>query len=123
MQISKRLFLKFCILAALFLPSPVFSQLCTPDTRCTDYTKCYINNKLQPCAYGSGGASNGGIIFRHGIFYVEWISESRAIVTYGKHKEFKANAKVSAENGYNVLRLSDGVVVMYPLAGGRYAGG
>ena len=107
----------------LALPVAAFDQLCQPTTRCTDYSKCYINNVPQPCAYGSGGAMYGGIIFKHGTFDIEWISQALARVAYGKRKEFKALAKVSVENGYRVLRLDDGVVVKYPASGGRYAGG
>ena len=118
---KKRVFLASS-LAVLALPAGAFAQLCTPNTRCTDYSKCYINNVAQPCAYGSGGASNGGIIFRHGIFEVEWISDIKANITYGKRNEFKATAKISVEHGYRVLRLSDGVVVRYPVSGGRYGG-
>jgi len=114
---------QFGILAFLAFPAAALAQLCTPKTRCTDYSKCYINNVPQPCAYGSGGAAYGGIIFRHGIFEIEWLSESKAKVTYGKRREFKATANISVENGYRVLRLSDGVVVKYPASGGRYAGG
>lgn len=109
-------------LLMLTLPSAAFAQLCTPGTRCVDYSKCYINNVMQPCAYGSGGAMSGGIIFRHGTFYVDWTSGTRAKVTYGKHQEFKTNAKISVENGYRVLALSDGVVVKYPISGGTSAG-
>ena len=113
----------FGLLAFLALPAAAFAQLCTPNTRCTDYTKCSINNVVQPCAYGSGGAAYGGIIFRHGTFEVEWLFESRAKVAYGKRNEFKATATISVENGYRVFRLSDGVVLKYPSSGGRYAGG
>jgi len=108
----------FGVLAFLALPAAAFAQLCTPNTRCIDYSKCYINNVPQPCAYGSGGAFLGGIIFRHGDFEIEWQSDGKAKVTYGKRREFKATAIFSVENGYRVLRLSDGVVVKYPASGG-----
>ena len=114
---------QFGLLAFLALPAAALAQLCTPNTRCTDYSKCYINNVPQPCAYGSGGATLGGIIFRDGTFEIEWLSESKAKVTYGKRREFKAIAQISVANGYRVLRLSDGVVVKYPVSGGKYAGG
>lgn len=91
------------------------AEFCTPNTRCTDYSRCYINNVAQSCAYGSGGATYGGVNFKHGIFEIEWISETRAKVTYGKRKEFKATARVSVKNGYRILSLSDGVVVEYPV--------
>ena len=123
MEPLKNLCSKAGIIAFLALPAAAIAQLCTPMTRCTDYSKCYINNVAQPCAYGSGGAAYGGIIFKHGTFDLEWISESRANVTYGKRGEFKAKARISIENGYRVLRLSDGVIVRYPASGGRYAGG
>jgi len=103
--------------------APAFAQICTPQTRCTDYAKCFINGKAQPCAYGSSGASSGGIMFRHGTFYVDWISDTRAKVTYGKRQEFNATARVSESGGYKILKLSDGVTVKYPISGGRYAGG
>lgn len=110
-------------IVAMLLPVKALAQLCEYNTRCIDYSKCYINNVAQPCAYGSGGASYGGVIFRHGTFEIEWLSDTRANVTYGKRKEFKAVARVSTENGYRVLRLTDGVVVKYPASGGKYAGG
>jgi len=59
-----------------------------------------------------------GIIFRHGDFEIEWQSDGKAKVTYGKRREFKATAIFSVENGYRVLRLSDGVIVKYPASGG-----
>jgi len=65
-----------------------------------------------------------GIIFRHGTFYIELQSDGIAKVTYGKRREFKATAigsVESVENGYRVLRLSDGVVVKYPASGGIHA--
>jgi len=111
------------VVSFLALPAVASAQLCEPMTRCTDFSRCYINKVAQPCAYGSGGAAHGGIIFKHGTFEIEWLSESRAKVTYGKRREFKANARISIENGFRVLRLSDGVVVKYPDSGGRYAGG
>ena len=64
-------------------------RYCMPGTRCTEYANCYINNVRQPCAYGSGGARLGSIIFDHGEFDIEWVSEDFAYVTYGKNKEFK----------------------------------
>lgn len=62
-------------------------------------------------------------MFKHGIFEIEWISDTKANVIYGKRREFKASAKVSTENGYVVFRLSDGVTIRYPASGGKYAGG
>ena len=95
-------------------------RYCEPGTRCTEYSVCFINQVKQPCAYGSGGAIYGGIIFDHGYFSVEWLTDQTAKVTYGKNQEFKANAQISEENGFRVLRLSDGVTVKYPASGGRY---
>jgi len=121
MKLSQRMLLNTAILAIAAIPISAFAQLCTPNTRCTDYSKCYINNVAQPCAYGSGGATYGGIKFRHGIFEIEWLSETSAKVTYGKRQEFNATAKITVENGYRVLRLSDGMVVRYPASGGKHA--
>lgn len=94
-------------------------RYCEPDTRCIEYSVCFINQVKQPCAYGSGGAIYGGIIFDHGYFSVEWLSDRSAKVTYGKNQEFKSNAAISIENGFHVLRLSDGTTVRYPASGGR----
>ena len=94
-------------------------RYCVPDTRCREYSVCFINQVKQPCAYGSGGAAYGGIIFDHGYFSVEWLSDRSAKVTYGKNQEFKSNAVVSIVNGFRVLRLSDGTTVRYPASGGR----
>ena len=94
-------------------------RYCVPGTRCVEYSVCFINNAQQPCAYGSGGAIYGGIIFDHGYFSVEWLSDQEATVTYGKNQEFKADAVISVENGFRVFRLSDGTTVRYPASGGR----
>ena len=56
-------------------------RYCEPGTRCTEYSVCFINHVEQPCAYGSGGARYGGIIFDHGYFSVEWLSDRSAKVT------------------------------------------
>jgi len=95
-------------------------RYCEPATRCTEYYVCFINQVKQPCAYGSGGAAYGGIIFDHGYFSVEWLTDQTAEVTYGKNQEFTANAQISVENGFRVFRLSDGVTVKYPATGGRH---
>ena len=94
-------------------------RYCEPGTRCTEYSVCFINQVKQPCAYGSGGAVYGGIIFDHGYFSVEWLSNQTGRVTYGKDQEFKSNAQISVENGFRVFRLSDGTTVKYPTSGGR----
>ena len=94
-------------------------RYCVPGTRCTEYSICFINQVKQPCAYGSGGAIYGGIIFDHGYFSVEWLSDQTAKVTYGKNQEFKSNAVISVENDFRVFRLSDGTTIRYPASGGR----
>ena len=94
-------------------------RYCEPATRCMEYSVCFINQVKQPCAYGSGGAAYGGIIFDHGYFFVEWLSDGRATVTYGKNQEFKSNAVISVENGFRVFRLDDGTTVRYPATYGR----
>ena len=94
-------------------------RYCEPGTRCLEYSACFINQVKQPCAYGSGGAAYGGIIFDHGYFSVEWLSDRSAKVTYGKKQESKSYAVVSIENGFRVLRLSDGTTVKYPVSGGK----
>ena len=94
-------------------------RYCEPGTRCTEYSVCFINQVKQPCAYGSGGAVYGGIIFDHGYFSVEWLGNKTAKVTYGKNQEFKSNARISVENGFRVFRLRDGTTVRYPASGGR----
>jgi hypothetical protein len=94
-------------------------RYCVPGTRCVEYSACFINNVQQPCAYGSGGAIYGGIIFDHGYFSVEWLGDQTAKVTYGNNQEFKANAVISVENGFRVFRLDDGTTVRYPASGGR----
>ena len=95
-------------------------RYCEPGTRCTEYSACFINQVKQPCAYGSGGAVYGGIIFDHGYFSVEWLSNQTAKVTYGKNQEFNSSAEISVENGFRVFRLSDGTIIKYPASGGRY---
>ena len=94
-------------------------RFCEPGTRCSEYSDCYINDIRQPCAYGSGGARLGGLIFDHGVFYLEWVDDQHADVRYGTNKEFSAKASISIEDGYMVYRLSDGVVVKVPSHDGR----
>ena len=95
-------------------------RYCEPGTRCREFTNCYINDVAQPCAYGSGGAKLGAIIFDHGEFDIEWINSDFAYVQYGRNKEFKVTATASRDNGYVVYRLSNGVIVKYPDKPGRY---
>jgi hypothetical protein len=123
MPSPKQLLTTIGLVTFLVIPPNALAELCNPKTRCRDYEKCFINGVQQPCAYGSGGARYGGIIFKHGIFNVEWLSETRAKVAYGKHKEFKTYAQIADKNGYRVFRLSDGVVIKLPESGGKYAGG
>ena len=94
-------------------------RYCEPETRCIEYSVCFINQVKQPCAYGSGGAEYGAIIFDHCYFSVEWLSDRSAKVTYGKNQELKSNAVISVENGFRVFRLSDGTTIRYPATGGR----
>ena len=94
-------------------------RYCEPATRCMEYPVCFINKVKQPCAYGSGGAIYGGIMFDHGYVSVEWLNDQSAKVTYGKNQEFKANAVISIENGFRVFRLSDGTTIRYPATRGR----
>ena len=109
---------------SLQLASPVKAnsfRYCSPGTRCQEYTACYINDVRQPCAYGSGGARLGSIIFDHGEFDIEWVSKDFAHVTYGTKKEFKVKATITRGNGpYTTYQLSDGVTVKIPNAAGRF---
>ena len=96
-------------------------RYCEPGTRCQEYSDCYINEVRQPCAYGSGGARLGAIIFDHGEFDVEWANNDFAYVTYGRNKEFRVKATVTREDGtHTVYQLSDGVTVKIPNVAGRY---
>ena len=94
-------------------------RYCEPATRCMEYSVCFINQVKQPCAYGSGGATYGGIIFDHGYFFVEWLSDRSAKVTYGENQEFTSSAVISVENGFRVFQLNDGTTVRYPATYGR----
>ena len=103
-------------------PASAFEfRYCEPGTRCVEYKGCYINDVRQPCAYGSGGARNGGIIFDHGTFDIYWVTRDFVDVTYGKRKEYKVKGTVTRENGdFTVYRLSNGVTVKIPNVPGRY---
>ena len=90
------------------------SRFCQPRTRCTDYEICYINQVAQPCAWGRGGANFSAIIFEHGIFYLDWLSEDNLEVTYGDRKQYKAKAIPRKEKGYIIYQLQDGVTVSHP---------
>ena len=85
-QASHRNQMKFvnAITTASIISSPFIAYVpveanqfryCEPATRCMEYSVCFINQVKQPCAYGSGGAAYGGIIFDHGYFFVEWLSD------------------------------------------------
>lgn len=108
-----------CFIASAPVEANQF-RYCEPATRCTEYSVCFINHVKQPCAYGSGGARYGAIIFDHGYFSIEWLSYRSAKVHYGKNQEFKSNAVISVENGFRVFRLSDGTRIRYPATGGRF---
>ena len=44
--------------------------------RCSEFTKCVINEKNKRCLYGSGSAITGGVEFEKGpSFYIEWLPE------------------------------------------------
>ena len=90
------------------------SRFCQPRTRCTDYEICYINQVAQPCAWGRGGANFSAIIFEHGIFYLDWLSEDNLEVTYGDRKQYKTKAIPRKEKGYIIYQLQDGVTVSHP---------
>ena len=96
-------------------------RYCEPGTRCQEYSGRYINDVRQPCAYGSGGARSGAIIFDHGEFDIEWASNDFAYVTHGRNKEFKVKATITRGNGpHTIYQLSDGVTVKIPNVAGRY---
>lgn len=97
-------------------------RYCEPGTRCVEFNTCFINAVEQACAYGSGGATFGAVIFDHGVFHVEWLGNNSARVTYGVGKEFHAAASISRDGDYTVLGLSDGVTVRYPSWDSRVRG-
>lgn len=126
MQALPRITSGFLLGSVLLVLPPVLAntefRYCEPGTRCVEFVTCFINAVKQPCAYGSGGATFGAVIFDHGYFDVEWLGDKLARVTYGKRREFRAAAKISREGDYTVLRLSDGVTVKYPSWDGRIKG-
>ena len=89
-------------------------QFCQPRTRCTEYKACYINDISQPCAWGRSGVQYTAVIFRHGTFYVEWLSKNNIQVIYGDKKQYKASATLTLKDGYRVFKLSDGVTFRHP---------
>ena len=120
---GKRLIQILALTIAMTLSPPALSQeyvkqsssrFCQPRTRCTDYEICYINQVAQPCAWGRGGANFSAIIFEHGIFYLDWLSEDNLEVTYGDRKQYKAKAIPRKEKGYIIYQLQDGVTVSHP---------
>ena len=120
---GKRVIQILALTIAMTLSSPALSQeymkqsssrFCQPRTRCTDYEICYINQVAQPCAWGRGGANFSAIIFEHGIFYLDWLSEDNLEVTYGDRKQYKAKAIPRKEKGYIIYQLQDGVTVSHP---------
>ena len=92
-------------------PSPHF---CQPRTRCTDYEACYINNVVQPCAWGRGGAELSAVFFEHETFYLEWLSEDEAEVIYGDKKQYKTKATLELKDGHRIYTLADGVTFQHP---------
>ena len=90
------------------------SRFCQPRTRCTDYEACKINNVVQACAWGRGGAALSAVFFEHGTFYIEWLSEGEAEVIYGKKKQFKTKATLELKNGNAIYTLADGVTFQHP---------
>jgi len=90
------------------------SRFCQPRTRCTDYEACQINNVVQACAWGRGGAALSAVFFEHGTFYIEWLSEDEAEVIYGKKKQFKTKATLELKDGNRIYTLADGVTFQHP---------
>ena len=90
------------------------SRFCQPRTRCTDYEACQINNVVQACAWGRGGAALSAVFFEHGTFYLEWLSEDEAEVIYGKKKQFKTKATLELKDGNRIYTLADGVTFQHP---------
>ena len=108
---------------AMTLNSPVHSQdyerlssprFCQPRTRCTDYEACQINNVVQACAWGRGGAALSAVFFEHGTFYLEWLSEDEIEVIYGDKKQYKTKATLELKDGNRVYTLADGVTFQHP---------
>ena len=90
------------------------SRFCQPRTRCTDYEACYINNVVQPCAWGRGGVALSAVFFEHGTFYLEWLSEDEIEVIYGDKKQYKTKATLELKDGNHVYKLADGVIFQHP---------
>ena len=120
---GKRVIQILALTIAMTLSSPALSQkylkqsssrFCKPRTRCTDYEACYINNVVQPCAWGRGGAALSAVFFEHGTFYLEWLSEDEAEVIYGKKKQFKTKATLELKDGNRIYTLADGVTFQHP---------
>ena len=87
---------------------------CQPRSRCSDYEVCYINDIAQPCAWGRGGATRSAIIFEHGVFHLQWISQDDLEITYGDKNQYKTKAVPRRKNGYIIYELQDGVTVRHP---------
>lgn len=106
----------FIILITLLWSYQVYSKdLCGGNTyRCELLKDCSINKIVKDCAYGSSGAAYGSLIFSHGRFYLEWQSEKRIKVTYGKKEEFTSWANVTRTKTHMILSLENGVVLKYP---------
>ena len=111
------------IALAINLGSPAATQeyerqsslrFCQPRTRCTEYEICYINDIVQPCAWGRGGVALSAVFFEHGTFYLEWLSEDEIEVIYGDKKQYKTKATLELKDGNRVYTLADGVTFQHP---------
>ena len=120
---GKRVIQILALTIAMTLSPPALSQeyvkqsssrFCQPRTRCTDYEACYINNVVQPCAWGRGGAALSAVFFEHGTFYLEWLSEDEIEVIYGDKKQYKTKATLELKDGNRVYKLADGVIFQHP---------
>jgi|GEM_PF-3717859 len=102
-------------LALAFGSNADAKDLCDGNSyRCTNLKSCSINQKIQPCAYGSGGAANSAIIFEHGSFDIEWQDEEFAVITYGENGEHKSNAELFYNKKNSIWLLDNGVVIKFP---------
>ena len=120
---GKRVIQILALTIAMTLSSPALGQayvkqssprFCQPRTRCTDYEACYINNVVQPCAWGRGGAALSAVFFEHGTFYLESLSEDEIEVIYGDKKQYKTKATLESKDGNRAYTLADGVTFQHP---------
>jgi hypothetical protein len=111
-----QLFRSLSMIALLSSPAQA-EDLCKGNTyRCSNLEGCSINGKVQPCAYGSGGASSSALIFGHGVFNIEWTDEESAVITYGSKGKHKAKAELlwNDKGKSRAFVLDDGVVIVFP---------